>query len=232
MTSNLHATELAHDRLADQFDGLMNEYDVARRMEVLIDDFLGAVDLSGCLALDAGCGTGRGTVRLRARGARVVAFDIGPRLVRATSARTGCQPAVGTLLDLPFPDGVFDVVFSSEVIEHTPDPARAALEMFRVLKPGGHLVLSTPTWLWQWPVRVASALRLRPYDGFENFLPASTLRGTLQSAGALVVEHRGLHLVPFQLTWLQPLSRRLDRLGKALLPLMINQCIHCVKHPR
>jgi len=220
---------LAHDRLAERFDALINPYDSRRRLEVLLDDFLSGVPVAGRLVLDAGCGTGRGTARLSERGARVVAFDLGGNLVRHTRDRAACLPVVGSILQLPFASGTFDIVYSSEVIEHTPDPLAVLPELHRVLKPGGHLVLSTPNWLWQWPVRFASLVGARPYDGLENFVRSSDVRRTLEAAGARVLEHRGIHLLPFQVAALHPLIRRLDRFGRALLPLMVNQCVHSIK---
>jgi len=220
---------LAHDRLAEKFDSLINPYDSRRRLEVLLDEFLAGVPVAGRLVLDAGCGTGRGTARLSERGATVVACDLGGNLVRHTRARATCLPVVSSVMQLPFADGTFDIVYSSEVIEHTPDPLAVLPELNRVLKPGGHLVLSTPNWLWQWPVRLASLVGARPYDGLENFVRSSDVRRTLEQAGATVIEHRGIHLLPFQVTALHPLIRRLERYGRTLLPLMINQCVHSAK---
>ena len=45
--------------------------------------------------------------------------------------------------NLPFSDGVFDVVASFNVFEHLSDPQRASQELFRVLKPGGKLIIHT-----------------------------------------------------------------------------------------
>lgn len=220
---------LAHDRLVDEFDALMNEYDVKRRLEVLIDEFLQYEDLCGKLTLDAGSGTGHGSRRLSDKGAWVVSIDIGFNLVHRTRRRCKCAPTVASVLHLPFADNTFDIVFSSEVIEHTPFPLIAAAELYRVLKPGGHMILSTPNWAWQLPVRLASALRLRPYDGFENFVKPARLRGVLEEAGCQIVKHKGIHLLPFQLSFAQSLLRRIDDYGHFLLPIMINQCLHCTK---
>ena len=223
-----HYKELTHDRLVSRFDELMDDYDLGRRREVLVDRFLGPT-LRGMLVLDAGCGVGGLTRTLVAGGARVVAADIGAKLAAETRARCGCAAVVATLDGMGFRTGSFNAVVSSEAIEHTPDPVRAVRELFRLVKPGGSLVLSTPNRLWLPPVRIASALRLRPYDGYENFLWPSTLRRALESAGGRVVEHRGIHLWPFQIEALHGASRWVDRFGGRLLPLMINQCIHCVK---
>jgi 2-polyprenyl-3-methyl-5-hydroxy-6-metoxy-1,4-benzoquinol methylase len=223
-----HEKELAHDRLTERFDELMDEYDLGRRTDLLVDRFLGG-NLRGKRVLDAGCGVGGVTRALVAGGARVVALDIGRKLAAETRARCGCDAVVGTLDATGFASASFDIVLSSEAIEHTPDPRGSAIELYRLVKPGGALVLSMPNRLWQAPVRAASALGLRPYDGYENFLWPRQLRQALERAGAEIVEHRGLHLWPFQIKGLRPLSRWVDRFGVSLLPLMINQCLHCRK---
>src|SRR5690554_4175408 len=102
---------LTHDRLADQYEHITSPYDLNRRLEVLIDDFLADEDLTGKHALDAGCGTGRGTERLSRRGARVTALDIGVNLVNITRGRYPCKALVASVGELPFPDNHFDVVF-------------------------------------------------------------------------------------------------------------------------
>jgi 2-polyprenyl-3-methyl-5-hydroxy-6-metoxy-1,4-benzoquinol methylase len=221
--------QLAHERLAAQFDSLMNPYDLERRLDVLIGDYLRDVRLEGLSVLDAGCGTGHGTLALAERGANVVAVDLGRDLLLNTTRRVRCQPVLSDITQLPFANNTFDVVFSSEVIEHTPNPLATVMELDRVLKPGGHLVLSTPCKLWQLPVRIASALRLRPYDGLENFVQPRHLRTMLERQGTHILDHRGIHLLPFQITPLHPFLRLMDRFGRALLPIMINQCIHGTK---
>jgi 2-polyprenyl-3-methyl-5-hydroxy-6-metoxy-1,4-benzoquinol methylase len=101
--------------------------------------------------LDAGCGDGRyfGVLsRATERPGAVVASDISERILdtaRATAQRDGLAVELvrANMEALPFEDGSFDVVFSSQVIEHLLDPAAGARELARVLRPGGRLVLST-----------------------------------------------------------------------------------------
>ena len=47
------------------------------------------------------------------------------------------------ICDLPFPDSIFDAVINIQVLEHIREPGQCVREMARVLKPGGHLVLTT-----------------------------------------------------------------------------------------
>src|SRR5438309_12116876 len=96
MTDRSSDKMLSHDRLADRFDTLMNEYDVSRRVEVLVDEFLDDADVCRRLVLDAGCGTGRATAALARRQANVIAVDIGERLVTRARQRCDCRPVVGS----------------------------------------------------------------------------------------------------------------------------------------
>jgi len=50
----------------------------------------------------------------------------------------------GDIFHLPLPDNSLDIVLSSEVVEHLPDPIPALREMQRVLKPGGYAMVTTP----------------------------------------------------------------------------------------
>jgi SAM-dependent methyltransferase len=70
---------------------------------------------------------------------------------------------VGSATDIPMPDLSFDTVVCTEVLEHVPDPSKAFSELCRVLKTGGHLILSTPMY---WPRHEVPYDYFRyPYDG-------------------------------------------------------------------
>ncbi len=51
---------------------------------------------------------------------------------------------------LPFADGAFDVAYSSNVLEHVPEPWAMADEMVRVVRPGGLVVISYTLWFGPW----------------------------------------------------------------------------------
>jgi 2-polyprenyl-3-methyl-5-hydroxy-6-metoxy-1,4-benzoquinol methylase len=101
---------------------------------------------AGDRVLDLGCGQGDLTAVLAGAGARPLGVDVAEAALRRARRRHPQlsferAPVEGPL---PLEDGVFDVVWASEVIEHVADTARWLSEVRRVLVPGGRLLLTTP----------------------------------------------------------------------------------------
>ena len=99
----------------------------------------------GGTLVDLGCGDGTFTERVAARvqPARTIGVELISQLADAAEAR-GIEVVRGSLGDpLPFDDGSIDVIHSNQVIEHLVDTDRFMAEMARVLRPGGHAVVST-----------------------------------------------------------------------------------------
>ncbi|GAA2892529.1 class I SAM-dependent methyltransferase [Streptosporangium fragile] len=107
-------------------------------------------ELDGALVADVGGGPGYFTDVLRAVGARPVCVDCdaGEMMARRGAAPDGA--VLGSALDLPLATGSVDVCFSSNVLEHVPDPWRMGEEMVRVTRPGGVIYLSFTNWLSPW----------------------------------------------------------------------------------
>jgi SAM-dependent methyltransferase len=114
----------------------------------------------GELLLDLGCGFGRHAFEGFRLGARVVACDMAvPELEQVRSlfeamvlegeaSPDGMAVTVsGDATRLPFPDGTFDRIIASEVMEHIPDDSAALDELVRVLRPGGTIAITVPSWL-------------------------------------------------------------------------------------
>ncbi|GAA1602071.1 methyltransferase domain-containing protein [Catellatospora bangladeshensis] len=94
-------------------------------------------------ALDAACGTGRHTGYLAARGHRVIGVDSSPDMLdRARAKVPGAAFQLGDLHELPLPDASVDLVTCALALTHVPDLAPVLGEFARVLRPGGHLVVS------------------------------------------------------------------------------------------
>jgi len=218
-----------YDSIAHEFDGLMNPYDLERRLDVIFDRLLQGRTLSGLRVLDVGCGTGPFSLAAQQRGASIVSLDIGLELLRVARAKGVTRTVAADAARLPFADGRFDVVLSSECVEHTTNPEQCVAEMLRVLRPDGILVLTCPNRLWRWSAVAASALRIRPYQGLENWPGWRTLERWVRAHGGRVTTHLGLHLFPFVLPVTWPLLRRLDQFGSRLGPIYINQAIAAIR---
>jgi ubiquinone/menaquinone biosynthesis C-methylase UbiE len=115
------------------------------------------VDLSpGDRVLDAGCGTGIFTLDFLKSGAIVTGLDIsrGMLIDAVTVLKNLPFYAVqGDMLELPFPDSVFDKSVSITALEFIQDAQTAVSELFRVTRPGGIVVTATLNSLSPWAVR-------------------------------------------------------------------------------
>ncbi len=101
-------------------------------------------DLKGKSVLDAGCGMGRYLRLVNAAGARAIGLDLSES-VRAARELIGPTSDVlftrGDLLRPPLAAASFDHIYSIGVLDHTPDPRRAFLELAKLLKPGGSIAV-------------------------------------------------------------------------------------------
>jgi SAM-dependent methyltransferase len=110
-------------------------------------------EVTGMRVLDAGCGPGLYSEELLARGADLVAVDGSTAMVELARSRLGPQAQVVQAdlgKALPFEKAAFDLIVCALVIHHLDDREACLREFFRVLRRGGHVVLSTqhPTTDW------------------------------------------------------------------------------------
>jgi ubiquinone/menaquinone biosynthesis C-methylase UbiE len=95
------------------------------------------------VALDAACGTGRHTAYLAALGHRVIGVDSSAEmLARARTKLADGEFHQADLHQLPLPDEHVDVIVCALALTHVPELAPVLAEFVRVLRPGGHLVIS------------------------------------------------------------------------------------------
>jgi SAM-dependent methyltransferase len=103
----------------------------------------------GARILDAGCGSGRNMVEL-ARYGSVTAVELSAASVELARARDAGDVIEGSVLEMPFVDGSFDLATSLDVIEHLEDDVGALRELRRVVAPGGCLLATVPAYQWLW----------------------------------------------------------------------------------
>lgn len=122
-----------------------------RRLETTLSLLAAAVPDAGARPriLDVACGEGVITMHLRDGHpqAEVHAIDYALTAIETAAARgdPGVHYAVGDAYRLPYAAGYFDVVVCNNIWEHVPDPLRLLAAVKRVLKPGGHVIISTPS---------------------------------------------------------------------------------------
>ena len=111
-----------------------------------IDAIVSATVPAGACILEIGAGTGWQARELATRGYQVSAIDI-------PTSNHG-KARIWPIIDfdgrhIPFPDASFDIVYSSNVLEHVPDLPTLNREMQRVLRPGGMAMHYVPTAAWR-----------------------------------------------------------------------------------
>ena len=107
------------------------------------------VDLGGATVADVGGGPGYFADSFHRAGATYISVesDLGEMAARSAP---GPGSVLGSALALPLRAGSVDVCYSSNVLEHVPDPERMLAEMVRVTRPGGTVFCSYTLWLSPW----------------------------------------------------------------------------------
>lgn len=150
--------------------------------------FLGRRDLLSALVrdsgatprtriLDVGCAGGATLHRLRGDGyQQVVGIDISSEAI-ARCRRGGLEDVHAMDAQNPdFPDGSFDLILASDILEHVPDENAAAQAWFRLLRPSGVLIALVPAFMALWSPHDEANQHRKRYRLAE-------LRGCLEAAG-------------------------------------------------
>jgi len=96
------------------------------------------------LLLDVGGGTGRVTQFMVDQAQQVVLADLSVEMLQQASSKNGLISVGSASESLPFASGYFDRIIMVDALHHVYDQAQTASELWRVLKPGGRLVIEEP----------------------------------------------------------------------------------------
>lgn len=168
-----------------------------RGLRTLVQNVLAQYVPRGAMILDAGCGTGANLQLLQSYG-RAIGIDISEQALAFCRARgiPRDRAFMASLTDLPFPDRLFDLAVSFDVICNIPDDAVAFAEISRVLKPGGRLVTQLPAYQWLWSTHDVAVGHQRRYT-------ARDLRAKIARAGLEIerVTYTNALFLPLVMAW-------------------------------
>lgn len=130
---------------------------------------------NGLDVLDVGCGAGN-MIHHLARYGRVRGIEVDARPVKIAQQR-GYDVRLGDATqEIPFPDASFDLVTALDVIEHVEADENILREVFRVLRPNGYVLITTPAFQWLWSHNDELNAHKRRYTAHE-------LRAKMERAG-------------------------------------------------
>lgn len=130
----------------------------------------------------------------------------------------------GDCCQMPFADNTFDVIAAAALIEHLPEPNLFLNECYRVLKPTGVLMLTSPSPFFEW---VATKIGYLKNSGHVARYSLRELEKLCRNAGFEIVISRKFQISPFYVPAYKILETALKKIGLSFL--MMNQLIGCIK---
>ncbi|MGN6679123.1 MAG: class I SAM-dependent methyltransferase [Streptosporangiaceae bacterium] len=156
------------ERYKGDYEEFFSDYDEFKyQVERHIPRCIEALNVNGKRVLEIGLGEGSESELLIRHGADWSGIDLTSESVDRVRARLELRSLPysslrqGSVLDLPFADNTFDVVFSHGVLHHVPDILLAQNEIHRVLRPGGELIMMLyARWSLNYIISIALIRRL------------------------------------------------------------------------
>jgi ubiquinone/menaquinone biosynthesis C-methylase UbiE len=158
--------EIGSERFFSELERIVDRYGYKRQ---LLAEFW--ANRSGSRLLEIGCGLGNDLVLLSQLGFEVTGIDLAPPAVEVARKHleirnTPGKVVIGNVEELEFADESFDAIYSSGVIQHTPDIEKATREMMRVLKSGGKmLIVVYHRWSWFYFLKKITGVNIEFQDG-------------------------------------------------------------------
>ena len=192
---------------ADRYDAISNSYAVSRRREFFVSRAIGDV-------LEVGAGTGEMARAIKDKGHKVIATDNSPLMV-AEIQKKGIEAYECDAEELPFQENSFDTVVGAEMIYYLDEPEAFMQEAYRVLRPGGKLLLSSANNTTRLYDRFRALLRMlgigQTYfdDKIRSFVSARDLEKLTTEAGFQSVQVQ--KIMPLPAGFLDRLNRVFEK---------------------
>ena len=204
------AAEVAKfDALAPRFWDEEGEFKPLHRLNPVRASYVAErCELQGARVLDVGCGGGLLSEALTRAGAQVTGIDLSPAMIEVATlhaAESGLRIAYRVLDATALAEAgeTFDVLCCMEMLEHVPEPAHLLAQFARLVRPGGHVFVSTLNRnLRSFLGAIVGAeylLRLLPRGTheYDRFIRPSELATWARGAGLALHDLRGIDYDPF-----------------------------------
>jgi SAM-dependent methyltransferase len=198
------------------------EIDSVYSNEDRIQRQLRELPIAGQWVMEVGAGSGRDSLELARRGARVLVLDYvrtSFHVIRKQAGALGLTvfSVCADARRMPFRNGSFDLVFHQGLMEHFRDPEALLRENVRVLRRGGHLLVDVPQKFHIYTVAKHVMILLgRWFAGWETEFTPAALERLVRATGLSVVRTYGEWMVPG--FFYRSLRYALMRSGLARLP--------------
>jgi demethylmenaquinone methyltransferase/2-methoxy-6-polyprenyl-1,4-benzoquinol methylase len=137
--------------------------------------------------LDAGGGTGRVSASLRGLAGQIVVTDVSNGMLHEATQKNGLAPLQAHAELLPFPEASFERILVVDAFHHFCDQRQAAVELWRVLAPGGRLVIEEPN-IETWPVKLIALAEWLALMGSHFYSPGE-IKDMFEALSARVEVH-------------------------------------------
>ena len=184
-------------------------YRLNKRIDIVINSLKEFIDNNKSSILDVGMADGQMLNNIVNHfGLKyAIGIDISKDAIRSTGQLNRIRVAQANFINLPFKDGIFDVVVASAVVEHIKDVNIALKEAFRVLRSGGLLCITLPNPVYDWfNSKLVTTYHVRRYS-------LKKIKKVLQDHGFEIVKAGHFMFCPFvKVIFSSHLERILKRL--------------------
>lgn len=189
--------ELFYNEIADEWEHVGTyKSETNKRLKVVFEELLNGINIKNKKFLDAGCGLGYFSKVAVSKNASVTGIDIGDKLIdKCIKAVREANFIEGAVTQIPFKDKFFDIVLCTEVIEHVEEPIKAVRELFRVVKPGGYIIITTPNKIYKPLFDMLSFSKIRRYQGNENWMYPWSLRKIIKDEGGKIKKEKYFNFI-------------------------------------